>query len=490
MFSAGEIIMVKNTVVKNEKVTAKKVFILKKSVIVTVVAIAMCCLLIVAGIFALNSRKPNKNIDLFYSSGLNGAIVASEGEWLGEILNGKGVAGVKYSLDGDFAAVVMAVDSSYSLYYTDGKTQKHLTADASNNYIISSDGTAVAYSDSSSELYLYNRNNDKITYVDNSAAAFALTPSGEAIVYVKASDDGNVLYLYTDGKSTQIGVDYIPLGISDDLSLIYVLNSDNALCVLNKNGNLTAKICSGVSTDSFYFSTDMANVVFNDGEYTYISMYGQSKIRLIADAAAPLNEKVLYSDSKNSGCVCEKLYETYYCSTDGDNSTLYYINDSLERADIADNIRMYIITDKNSVVYLDSQYSIYKYSKGKNTLIHTDAYSILATSDGKYIYYLNSASELICIKDGKATVVDKNVRKMYITNSNKLLYINRDGELFGTAGKKQGKKFDDNVYACICNNSSVFYLKNYSVQSGVFELYSSDGSFDFELVCNNVSAVV
>lgn len=479
--------MIESTAVKNKKITARKVFILKKSVIVSAVAVVLCFVLLVAGIFALNRHKPDKNLNLFYSSGLNGTIVTSDGLWNGEILEGKGVAGVRYSFSGDSAAVVMSAGSTYSLYYTDGKTQKLLTSEASNNYAVSADGNYVAYSDSSAELYIYNRADNKVTYLDNSVESFALAPSGKSMVYVKTEDDGKVLYLYADGTSSQIGDNYVPLGISDDRSLIYVLNSENALCVLNEAGNLTAKVCSDVATDSFYFSADMTNVVFNDGEFTYISMHGQSKIRLIADVAAPLTEKLFYTDSKNTGAVCENLYETFYCSADGDYSTLYYINNNLEKTDVADNVKMYVVTDKKSVVYLDSQYDIYKYKKGTNTLIHKDAYNIQATSDGKYIYYIDSASELHCIKNGRSTIIGRNIRKMYVTNTDKLLYINRDGELFGTSGKKQGKKIDDSVYACLCNNSTAFYMKNYSAQSGVFELYSSDGSFDFKLVCNNVS---
>lgn len=483
--------MVSYTVEKKEKVTAKKVFILKKSIIVAFVASAVVFLFLITGIFALNNKKStNKNIDLFYSTGLNGAIITSNGEWTGQLLEGKGVAGYKYSLNGDSAAVVMASGTAYSLYYTDAKTQKHLTSDASNNYIISSNGNTVAYCDSLSELYVYNKSLDKVTFVDDSVEYFALTPSGDSMLYVKTEDDGNVLYLYSDGNSSQIGTDYTPLGMSDDLSLIYVLNSEDALCVLNKDGNLTAKICSDVSSDMFYFSTDMSNVVFNDGDFTYISMYGQSKIRLIADVAIPVNKKTLCVDSNCISFVCENLSEIFYCSINEDYSNLYYINDKFEKTDIANDILMYIITDKNSVVYLDAQHDIYKCAKGKTELIQTNAYNIQATSDGRYIYYINSSSELIGIKNGRSKIIGENVRKMYITNSDKLLYINRNGELFGTVAKKQGEKIDDNVNSCICKDTAVFYLKNYSVDSGVFELYSSDGSFDFDLICNNVSSVI
>lgn len=483
--------MIEKTAAKTDRVSAKKVFVLKKSVIAAAVAaVVLCCIFIFAVILAVTMQKTEKNINLFYSSQINGAVVVNSNVKANAIIDGKGVAGIKYSLTGEYAAVVMSDGASYSLYYTDGKTKKQLTSDASNNYIISSDGTAVAFVNSLSELYLYNADTDNETCLDSDVDSFALSPSGEAMAYVKSEEGINVLYLYSEGKSNRIGEDYAPLGMSEDLSMIYVLSGDNSLYMLDKDGNMTAKICSDVATDKFYFSADMSDIVFSDGEYTYISSEGKSKIRLVADIAEPVCERNLYVDSKGTGVVCENIYETFYYSTYEDSFALYYIDKNLERTDIAANVQSYVITGKNSVVYLDSQYQIYKYASGAVSLIQSNAYNMTATSDGKYIYYTNSSSELICIKNGKSTLVAENIRKIYMTGKNKLLYINRNEELFGTSGKKTGKKIDDNVYACISSGSSAFYMKNYSAQTGVFELYGSDGSVKFRLVAENVSNII
>ncbi len=483
--------MVEKAVAKNTKITVQKVFVLKKSVIACIVAFFAVLILIVFGAYALSHDSEEKEINVFYSSLINGAIAVTDINKPTCIIDGKGVAGIKYSLKKEFAAVVMSDGATYSLYYTDGKTAKHLTASASNNYVIAADGTAVVYSDSASELYFYDALTDNSIYIDGSVMSFSVSPSGDAVVYVKTEESENALYLYADGKTSRIGENYVPLGVSDDLQMIYVLSNDNSLYMLDENGEMTAKICSEVKADMFFLSADMSSIVFSDGTYTYISTEGKSRNRLVEAIAMPANGKALYSDSQGKTTVSYNLFDTFYYSAEGENvGSLYYIDKNFARTDVARNVLTYIITEENSVVYLTSDYEIFKYDSGKTTLLHSDAYHMMATSDGKYVYFINSASELFCIKNRKITLVAQNVRKIYMTKSDKLLFINRDEELFSVTGRKAGDKIDDNVYACVCSGSSVFYMKNYSSQSGVFELYGSDGSLKFKLIDQNISAVI
>ncbi len=482
--------MVEKSVKNTAEIKIQKVFVLKKSVIAAVVAFFTALILVLSGIYALSRDRKENGMNVFYSSPMNSAVTVTDINTQ-SIIDGKGVASLKYSAQRKSAAIIMSEDVNYSLYYTDGKIKKQLTAAASNNYVISFDGSAVAYSDSSAELHLYSVETNKNFFIDDAVVCFAISPSGKSVVYVKNEENVNVLYLYVDGKSERIGENYTPLGVSDNSEIIYVLSTDNSLYMLDKNGNMTAKICSDVATDKFCFSADLSSIVFNDGVYTYISVEGKSRIRLVEAVAVPVGEKDYYFDSGNKSTVCEKLYNVFYYSSESeDTGSLYYIDKNFSRTDVAQGVSKYIVTGENSVVYLTSDYDIYLYGSGKTSLLQSDAYDVLATSDGKYIYYTNSASELYCIKNNKRVLIGQNVRRIYMTNGNKLLYINRDAELFGTSGARAGEQIDDNVYACVCNATAAFYMKNYSSQSGVFALYGSDGSLKFKLIAENVSAVI
>ncbi|MBQ8209977.1 MAG: hypothetical protein IJZ35_05285 [Clostridia bacterium] len=483
--------MIDKTAEKAPNKTAKKVFILKKSVVITALAVVAAVILIISASFMLKIDKPQDSISIFYMTQENGAIVIKGDKRADDLISGKGVADIKYSAKNESAAVVMSDGASYSLYYTDGNAVKHITSSASDRYVISADGTAVAYCDSASELYIFSCDTAKSTRIDNNVDSFALSPTGSALLYTKTEENANTLYVYSGGNASLVGENYIPLGISDDTAMLYVLSSDNSLYMLNNNGDVAAKICSGVSADSFCFSADMKNVVFNDGEYTYISNEGKSRTRLVADIATPYSTGYFYTDSKGLSAVCENLCDVFYFSTDDrENYSLYYIDADLKSTYIAYNIKKYIVTGENSAIYLDSQGKIYDYKADSKILIQSGALDVFATSDGKNIYYTTSSAELFCIKKGESILVADGVAGIYMTSGDKLLFINNDGELYSVSGLNKAKKIDEGVHSCVCSASTVLYMKNYSAQTGSFELYAAKNSLNFKLIAENVSNII
>lgn len=482
--------MITKTNVKADRYVAEKVFILKKSVILGLTGIiaAIIAAVFLFGVFSID--KPVDNINVFYMPHENGAIVVKGENAAKELIKGKGVADIKYSLSGESATVVMSDGASYSLYYTDGSKVNHITSEASANYVISADGSTVAYCDSQSELYVYNCATSQSTRIDNDVQAFALSPSGKVIIYSGEDESVVSLYVYSEGNASLLGENYIPLGVSDDLSMIYVLSADNSLYVLDKNGDITSKICSEVSADKFCFSADMKNIVFNDGQYTYASSDGKSRVRLVSAVATPVNTADFNSDSNNNSAVCSNVYNTFYSTTDEDGViSLCYVSENSVNT-VSFNVKKFVVTGQDSAVYLDTQGKVYRYSSGQNILVQSGVLDVFATSDGSYIYYKTSNAELFCLKKGESVRVAEGVSQVYITSDGKMFFIDNNGGLFSVKGAKVMKQIDENVHACICNSSTVMYMKNYSAHTGTFGLYVAKDSLKFSLVAENVSNII
>lgn len=474
---------------ENEKQVEKKVFLLKKKYII---AAAVSVIVIFIIVLAALSGSSADSISLFYSGAETGAVVVLGDREADFVLSGKSVASVRYSENKECAAVLMSDAASYTLYHTDGKKYSKLES-CTNDYVISLDGSKVMFCDSSGGLYIFDVKKNKSVLVDKRVNKFCLSPSGTSAVYTKTVDSVENLYIYSGSKSQQIADGYIPLAVSDDLGYIYVLKSDDSLYMLDKSGNVTSKICSGVSSDKFFFSGDMKDVVFSDGSYTYISHEGKSRVRLIPHKAAPSQTATaeVFCDSGSLSSVYDSLTDIFYYSVDENGTrTLFFIDNSSGRTDVAGNVTEYYFTGKESLVYIDADGKIYRYEKGEATLVISGASDMMCDGSGKYIYYTDPAQDLYVIKKNAPLLLASGVEKMYMTSEDVLLFVMTDGRLYSAENDDAVMLVDENVYGCITGLSSAFYVKNYSSQTGKFELYASDGDADFELINENISSIV
>lgn len=467
-----------------------RVFILKKKYIILLLAVLV--LVFTCSVIKLSDDK-SEEVTLFYSANNQGAVATKGIKPMNGIMNGKSMSSAKYSVDKTEAAVLMSVNSEYSLYYTDGKRFTLVSDSSTNNYVISLNGKKIAYYDSSDNLSIFDADKNKNTQIDNQVGSFVLSPSGEAVVYTKKTETTEKLYLYSKSKSMEIGEGYVPLTVSDDLNYIYVLGSDNSLCVLNKDGNMKSKICSSVEISVFCFSADMESVVFCDGSYTYVSHLGKSRIRLVPNSSMPIEKNNVNAscDSQQLTKVFKSLTDRFYVTDNVDSTkSLFYIYDDCSKIDIADNVKKYNITEKDSIVYLDDLGKIYRFNKGKSSLLVSSASDMVTDSKGKYIYYIDSSLRLsVFVKDGSALLAE-GIRNIYITNDNLLLIVQSDGKLYSVKKDKDIQFVDENVYGCICNKLSTFYVKNYSSQTGNFELYASRNDGRFEKIFDNISNII
>ena len=466
-----------------------KVFVLKKKYIAILVAVIAVVVIILTVIF---SGSSDKQISIFYTGAEAGAVIVRDDRLSDIVLSGKSVASVRYSENKSSAAVLMSEGASYTLYHTDGRKSEKIAVNCTNDYAVSLDGRKVMYCDAEKGLYIYDTKSKKSVTVDTLVRKFCLSPSGKTAVYTKADTAEEAMYLYDGSGSVQLAASYTPLAVSDDGEFIIALKSDNSLYVLDKNGNVTSKICSGVSTDKFYITADMKSIVFNDGSYTYISQNGKSRVRLIPHKAEPVFSGAKTSvDSGSLTVVVSSLTDIFYSAADENEScSLFYIDKNFNRTDVAGNVTRFIQTGNQNIVYLATDGKISRYEKGRTETVASGAATMLSDSKGRYVYYTDAAQTLYVVKKNAPVLLANGVDKMYITQDDILLFVMTDGRLYSVRRDNNASFEDENVYGCVCNQTATFYVRNYSSHTGKFELFASDSGTGFRLIHENISNII
>ena len=470
--------------------SGKKVFIMKPRVYIYSVSFLLAAVLLLTAVFSIDLRK---EISFYYSPSQTGAVVLCGDKVLRDVVPGNSVARVRYCEDKVSGAVLMSEGSSYSLYYVTDNSVDRIADNCTSNFVMSHNGDTVVYIAADGFLYRTDTSRLKTVTVDENAEALAVSPDGSKMLYSKKTDNISKLYLYADGESVYIADNYIPIAVSDDSSLIYVLSADNSLYLLNVDGTVRSRICSETDTGIFCFSSDVSSVVFSDGSYTYISETGKSKVRLIPGKAVPVYISSVASLCNSSGTVYiypeKQLTELLYVNADGvQDYSLYYINKNMKRNDIAAGVVNYTLTGKG-IIYLKSDGEVCSFRKNKNNVICSGASDMYASSDGKYIYYTTSDGKLYCHRRNEAVLLANGISKLYMSEDDRLYFIMTDGSLYAAKNSRTGDMIDENVYSCRCVGDTIYYSKNYSSRTGAFELYGAENSQKFRFMADGLTRI-
>lgn len=473
-----------------KKNTAKKVFVLKKQVYFYV---SVAVISVILFFVAVSNINIDKELTFYYSPAQNGAVVLSGDRMLRKTLPGKSVARVRYCEDKVSGAVLMSESSAYSLYYVSGKSFEKVSDKCTSDYVFANSGNSISYVASDGFLYFYDTKSNKSFVVDENISVVSVSPDGSKLLYSK--NEGNItgLYLYYDKKTIHVADNYIPVAVSDDLTMIYVLSNDNSLYVIDSAGNVTSKLCTNCDTGIFCFSNDVKTILFNDGQYSYISVQGKSRVRIAPGKTVPV-----YITSQSSICNSQGNVYVYhenefsqkvFVSADGvNNYSLYYINKDMTRADISSEVRSYSLID-DGVVYLNTKGEVRKFRKNVDELLINGASDIAAGSDGRYIYYVTNGNKLYSFRNGQAKMIADGLEKMYMSDSDRLYFIMTDRMMYSVKNGKRSDVIDENVYSCRCGNGVFYYSKNYSSRTGSFELYGTENELSFRYISDGLTRI-
>ncbi len=452
---------------------------------ITIIITAVC--LVIAAVIFSNAFYSDGEQSFYYSKKLNAAVVFSDENLQKNIVPGKSISGIRSNKSGLYSAVLMSEGSSYSLYSVSGSVVKQIDADCSNSFVTSFGAERTMYLTTAGNLYT-----DDGKMIDENVKDFAVSPGGKIVLYTKNQDDTEKLYLYSEETSVFVADNFFPLGVSDDSRYLYVLGADNSLCILNPDGSMMSKLCSDVNNGKFWFSDDMKNIVFSDSQYTYISQQGRSRNRLVMGCAVPVlsDETEYVANSYGNAYICKDadMYELFYSVLNDDgNYAVYYIKNDTEKTCVSENIKTFTVTGNRSVAYIDSSGRLCRFHNDKNEQLISGVKEIVATKDNRYIYYTNSAHELFVIKGKKTQQISENAEKIYVTSNNKLLFITGNKELYRVSGKMSAKLIDTDVNSCKCRKNAVFYSKNFSSETGTFDLYCSKNGNRFRFATDELT---
>ena len=429
--------------------------------------------------------KDPARVLLMYSPAENGAVVLADGKAAEVTVPGKGISKVIHNSDASACAVLMSDGSSYSLYTVTKDSVQKTAGNGTSDFVFSFKGKKAVYITADRHLY----SGKKLTA--ESVSSFAVSPDCSAVIFSKKEDNSNKLYLSYKGKISFVSENYVPLAVSLDGKFLYVLSVDNSLCVLNPDGSMKSKLCSAVQTDSFCFSSDLKSIVFSDGEYTYISTEGKSRIRLVPGNAMPVtgseNNRYLLNSAGNSFiCDSKEFSEIFYAADDNGIVNLFYVNKDYGRTDVAQGVKKYVVTGKDSLTYLDSMGKIYEFNGTISELVVSGASDFEATSNNRYIYYMTTAHELYSVKRSNVQLISNGAEKIYMNNSDKLFVVMTDKSLYSVSGAKKSDVISSDTVSCLCDGDITYFLTTFRDDTGTFDLYSSDDGKKFTLSVSGV----
>lgn len=460
----------------------KKVFRLNKRLYILFIAVLV---LAVFALVAIISSSGNGRISLFYSPEKNAAVVLSNGENTGNTVPGKSISCVRYNSDSTSCSVLMSNGATYSLYSVNAKKAVKITDNCTSNVVHSYNGKTCVYIASDGNLYTGKN------MIAESVSSFAVSSDCSVVLFLKKEENSDKLYLYKSGNAVFVNEGFEPLAVSDDGQYLYVMSGDKSLYILNPDGTMKSKLCSDVQSNSIWFSEDLLSVVFSDGAYTYISKEGQNRVRLVPGNASPVfpDSELIRLNSAGTAFVCSDndIADIFYsCFNEDGTQTLFFVKDDYSRTDVADSVKKFVITDDDRLSYLDSDGGVYCYDGAVSELIADGATDIEATSENRYVYYLNSSKELYSVKRNNVQLVSSGADKIYMTESDDLLVIMTDKNLYSISGTKPGDVIDDNVSFCVREGEIIYYTADYSTENGTYALYSSDDGKKFELTAENI----
>ena len=446
---------------------------------------ALAVVFAVAVIFVSLLFVEKAQTDVFYSPVSHGAIILSGGEDTGKIIPGKGISCVRKSFSADSSAVLMADGSTYTLYHVQDGDFVKLNANCTGEFICSADGKKVVYLNSDDVLFI-----DK-TEIADSVECFASSPDANAVVYVKREENSQSLYLYMKGKSEKVGDGYMPVAVSSDGKNIYVLSSDNSFCILGADGTMKSKLGPSVLADSFVFSEDLSVVIFSDGEYTYMSVDGKSRVRLFAGTGRPhtyMQESLRIDSTGNAEVMNSSLESAFYTSVnEKGNTLLYYVNEESAIKELCSDVKSFSVTDDEIIAYLDTQGSVYSYNGTDAESVASGVDEFYATAKSRYIYYMTTAGDVYSLKNTNNQLLATGVYRFMLHSDDSLYIIMTDRKLYRINGVRRGDVIAENVNFCKSQHNVMYYGADFNPDTGTYSLYASADGGEFNLISEHIA---
>jgi hypothetical protein len=337
------------------------------------------------------------------------------------------------------------------------------------NYSMSENGKYIVYSVysgiNSFNLYLYDvdKHTEKLidTIKDKQYDMINVLPDGKTVIYITATYPLNVndyilesFILKIGNDPESLGKDILLIEASKDTKYLYYEKALGggayALYVKSEKGDVL--LSSNVSNFIYlYFNKDRTEILFSDGERTYISANGNESVEvtdgLVSNIIVPKKSNV-----KNNLTMAVYSYgfDTFKNKVILCNNGLKVIDDKYQSRDlgyVTENQQIVMSEDGVNLIYRDADRNLMKVSR------------------------LNGEckQEIICSEIDDSFISSGDLSKIYYLKEKQLYYMN---------GNESPVMITNNV-SDLCSNQAgdtAYFLKNYNLESGFLSLcYSKDG---------------
>lgn len=498
-------------------VQKKKFRFNKKAVTIGAVCLAVVVVLsVVATAFsAAPGFIPSRNeIGHYYDGAAGQSIVMIDGSSVGSGMEGR-VSASAHSLDGSVG--VFQTDSS-CLYLAEPGKLTQLTEDA-DTCALSADGTAVAYVTNDETLTLYSVKDGQRAQIasevvanSSSISGLCISPDGNSLLYTTRREpeegpSGTSLYLYTGGKSTNLGDDLKPVGLANSGRFIYYYDtSKESLYTTSAKGDVKKLAAKVDIQNPVLFNSDLSEILLRaDGKW-YVSSKGGEKARISSFENRNLTPVLPQNMNWKSGCgnalsesgaseiLClRSLTQQYYsCGSD-----LFYMEKDWTTRRVGANVDSgACLSAKGDKLFYRAEDTLYARG-GKDLAERTLLTRSLASSyydplpkwavtpDGKAAYYIDADATLWYRKDSDAPKrIAEDASAVFVTHDGIALFLTDYGSDVGTlySCKNGGKKtyiFEDCTAVVPYSTATMVITKE---DANARTIYTADKGTDFKTV--------
>ncbi len=380
------------------------------------------------------------------------------------------------SMDGESLLIYMANDTLY--LYNDGALVK-IAKDVSGEAQLAANGDGVVYVDADGNLALYSVSSGTSAVVsDDYAKQYCVSPDGESVLY--ATKDKFEVMLYEDGESRELGVEAIPVGVSDGADLIYYIKNiedDEILCVVKGGQEVELS-----ETEYVCYNADLTQVIFSNANKTYVSVNGGEKKKM-SSGEVDLDALTIY------GGVVELWSDKVVIVPINDFGGMYFMNKTHELvyadadfdfAVVEKNVKSFkAAKTSNAVYYLKENGELYRgeaYNAFSCIAENVDSYEI--TSDGSACYILDDKTLSYIDGVAKAVEIEDKVVSANITYDDYLLFICEDKTLYATCdgGEKVTVNDEGETIVVLPTPIATYYFTG---EAGKMTLYGALDGVEF-----------
>lgn len=471
---------------------------------VAVVAVVAVLLVCKVALGSSGDIKQEATISAFYQSDEGKTYFVYDGTLLDDSVDKK-VRSLAESLDGTICAARTSEKVLY-LVTEDGVSK---IADDVYRSVLSADGTAVAYVDEDGVLRLYSVKkktskkiaDDAIFFYDTDdyTCTIEISPDGKSVAYTVYDEDGTgTAYLYNDGKTVEIGEDYVPVCVSDSAKYTYCYKEDSEdgtydLYAVSAKGERT-KIASDIKRYYLYSNQDNTQLLFWSGDNCYVTEKGGDKVKVTGMSSAgsfyAIYDRYLSGNAWSSSSTVGQLQGHYYYD---DENSLIYIDKDWNAEVISSNVSLACADDSGKTVFYLENGRLYKIdgAGAEAERLASDIFSFVCTSDGAAVYYIDSDGTLWYQKGTKsAQRIADDVESLTITHDDYALYLtdynSNSGILYASKGGSSGSRIADDVYRIATISTVAYYYTDYDSSAGTYDLYAATKKTKFSRLLRDV----